>query len=226
MKKYNYDIEEYNFADLVREALECELLNEAHCLLPEDVEYNEVFNIDNDNATWFHKKFYNRLNDGWEEFMNVYDSFVENEVSKHFDDKLVYQARPTFRIHLPDNVAVGAYENRESGFHRDSDPGYDHPVEEINIYLPLTEAFGTNTLWAETEEGKEDYKPMSAAYGEYYIWKGSKLSHGNKLNSTNQTRVSFDFRIIPKSSYNPEDYKTSRSANKKFVIGDYYSEVR
>ena len=40
--------------------------------------------------------------------------------------KLIYQRKPTLRIHLPENKSVG-------GFHRDRD--YNHPIEEINIWL-------------------------------------------------------------------------------------------
>jgi hypothetical protein len=225
MKKYIYDTKKYDFANLVKEALKCKVLSEAHSSFPENVVYDKVFDIYNDNTTWYHKKVYDKFNSGWPEFMNIYRNFVKEEISKHFDSRLVYQAKPTFRVHLPENVAVGAYENNDDGFHRDSDPDYGHPKDEINVYLPLTDAYGTNTIWVETEHNKRYYSPMEAKYGEYYIWKGTELAHGNKLNDTNKTRISFDFRIIPKSSYNPDAYKSSMNTKKKFIIGDYYDEI-
>ena len=66
---------------------------------------------------------------------------------------------------------------------------------------------------------------MEAKFGEYYIWKGTELAHGNKINNTDKTRISFDFRIIPKSSYAPEKYKSSMNTKKRFVVGDYYDEI-
>ena len=225
MNKYSYDTGKYDFAKLVKEVLSHEVLENIHNVLPGHINYNEVFNIDNDNETWIHKQFYSKLNNGWPEFLELYRKFIKEQVSLHFDVSLVYQARPTFWVHLPDNVAVGAYKLKEDGFHKDSDDGYGHPRDEISIYLPLTDAYDTNTIWAESEEDKKDYSAMDAKYGEYYIWKGSCLSHGNKLNNTEQSRVSFDFRIIPKSQYRPESYKSSRNQKKKFQVGDYYEEI-
>jgi hypothetical protein len=225
MEKFSYDVQKYDFCSLVKGALNCDVLDEAHNLLPENITYDEVFDIDSDNKTWFHKQFYKKLNKGWGEFMSLYDSFIKDVMSGHFNERLVYQAKPTFRIHLPENVAVGAYDNHKFGFHKDSSPGYDHPRDEINIFLPLTRAYGTNTIWVESEEDKGDFSPMEADYGDYYIWKGSHLSHGNKLNTTKKSRVSIDFRIMPISCYKPENYKSSRNTNKRFIIGDYYNEV-
>ena len=222
MEKLSYDIRKYDFCSLVKNVLNCHVLDEAHNLLPEDIKYDQVFDIDNDNKTWFHKQFYDKLNNGWPEFIDLYDSFIRDVITEHIGERLVYQAKPTFRIHLPENVAVGAYKDHKSGFHKDSSPGYDHPRDEISIFLPLTTACGTNTVWTESEEDKGDFSPMEADYGEYYIWKGSHLSHGNKINTTNKSRVSFDFRIIPINAYNPEKYKVSRDTKKRFIIGDYY----
>ena len=191
MNKYSYDTGKYDFAKLVKEVLSHEVLENIHNVLPGHINYNEVFNIDNDNETWIHKQFYSKLNNGWPEFLELYRKFIKEQVSLHFDVSLVYQARPTIRVHL----------------------------------LPLTDAYDTNTIWAESEEDKKDYSAMDAKYGEYYIWKGSCLSHGNKLNNTEQSRVSFDFRIIPKSQYRPESYKSSRNQKKKFQVGDYYEEI-
>jgi len=60
----------------------------------------------------------------------------------------------------------------------------------------------------------------------YYIWKGSKLTHGNKENATGCTRVSFDFRVMLEKDYlsGVESFKSSRDTNKKFVLGQYYRD--
>ena len=80
------------------------------------------------------------------------------------------------------NLAVG-------GYHKDRD--YNHSEHEINFFVPLTEAFDSNTVWVESEEDKGDFSPMEASYGEYYMWNGANLTHGNKKNDTGRTRVSF-----------------------------------
>ena len=46
-----------------------------------------------------------------------------------------------------------------------SDNEYGHQDGEINFWMPLTKAFGNNTLWAESEPLKEDFHPFELEYG-------------------------------------------------------------
>ena len=66
---------------------------------------------------------------------------------------------------------------------------------------------------------------MNFKYGEIVQWDGSNLTHGNKKNLTNTTRISTDFRVIPMSTYKPS---TNGSINTKtqFSIGGYYKECK
>ncbi len=131
------------------------------------------------------------------------------------EDHLFFLNFREFGVHLRNNVAVGA-------FHRDRD--YNHFTDEVNFFVPLTKAFGSNTVWVESEEGKEDFSPMEADYGEFYMWDGANLAHGNKKNETGSTRVSFDFRVLPKSKYTTTD-KKSVTQGMSFKIGEYYEEL-
>ena len=70
--------------------------------------------------------------------------------------------------------------------------------------------------------GKKDFFPMEIDYGEFFNFNGNKCTHGNKTNITKNARVSFDFRILPKSKYQFTNKKTSVTSKKKFVIGEYY----
>ena len=94
----------------------------------------------------------------------------------------------------------------------------------MNFFVPLTKAFDSNTVWVESEEGKEDFAPMNARYGEFYMWDGANLKHGNKKNETGSTRVSFDFRVLPRSKY-VESGKKSVTQGMPFEIGQYYEEL-
>ena len=155
-------------------------------------------------------------------FHKVYDLFErKNDQStiwhKCFYDKIVYQKIPTLRVHLPNNVSVGE-------FHKDKhyrDKNWAEKVQELNYFVPLTKAYGTNTIWAETEEDKGDFQEISANYGECVEWSASKLTHGNKQNLTSITRVSFDFRVVPKSRYIESDHLTINTKI-PFGIGGYY----
>ena len=106
-----------------------------------------------------------------------------------------------------------------------SDQLHKHPDGEINFYLPLTKAYGTNTIWAESEPMKLDFKSLDTKYGEYWKANFNKCLHGNKPNVTSNTRISFDFRVIPLSKYNPDYRAESESKSNKFVVGSYYKEL-
>jgi hypothetical protein len=46
--------------------------------------------------------------------------------------------------------------------------------------------------------------------------------HGNVVNDTESTRVSFDFRVIPLSRYRTNDLKTINTGM-RLVIGEYFT---
>ena len=76
----------------------------------------------------------------------------------------------------------------------------------------------------ETEFDKGDHSPVNLNYGQGIIF-DSGLSHGNKINEENLTILSFDFRVIPISSWKKmsnKQLKTSVDQNLKLEIGDYY----
>lgn len=114
---------------------------------------------------------------------------------------------------FPDNKAVGDW-------HRDRE--YNHPIEEINIWVPITSASNTNSIWLESSFDKEDYAPANLEYGQILIF-DSGLKHGNVINKEQKTRLSFDFRVIPKSKYNEPSHASSYSQNIEFKLGKYYS---
>jgi hypothetical protein len=206
MRLYNYETREFPFAEIVASHLGKPDL----ALIHQCVSY-ALFTRDRDQSTVFHEKFYAI----GEEFFSVYRPFIRELVRPIVGEDLIYQRIPTFRVHLPNNVAVGE-------FHRDRD--YFHDPAEINFWLPLTRAWDTNTIWIESEEGKEDFMPYHLEYGHFLKFSGANLKHGNKVNKTGFTRVSFDFRVIPLSQYVPNN---RRSINRKmrFTIGDYFEKL-
>ena len=71
-----------------------------------------------------------------------------------------------------------------------------------------------------------DPEPINIKYGEFAEFDGNKCTHGNKINNTGYTRISFDFRIVPLSKYDPEQTLTSESNSNKFIVGEYYKELK
>lgn len=136
-------------------------------------------------------------------FYALYERFVREVIRPQYDGPIYYQTKPSHRILFADVPG-------QSRFHRDAD--YGHDPAEVNYWVALTPAFGTNTFWIESEYGKQDYRPVEARPGQYARFRGSTLSHGAKNNETGKSRVSFDFRVIP-AEVAPDRYKEQEAAD-------------
>ena len=96
----------------------------------------------------------------------------------------------------------------------------------FNIFLPLTKAYGNNTIWVESIPGLGDYSPIEIKFGEFLMFYGNKLRHFNKINNTGETRCSFDFRIIPPVNYDDSYKGGSAILGKEFLVGGYYKKIK
>tara|TARA_B100001093_G_C26449878_1_gene851814 strand:- start:320 stop:649 length:330 start_codon:yes stop_codon:yes gene_type:complete len=106
------------------------------------------------------------------------------------------------------------------------DADYNHPKEEMNYWMPITELNEINTVWHETQPNKGDFQPLIINYGEIAKVYFNQCRHFSKLNTTNKTRLSLDFRIIPGSKWHLVDNdKESMFHNVKFTIGKYYKTL-
>ncbi len=169
----------------------------------------ERFSRESDQSTDFHGLFYR----SFDAIRPLDHRFVAAVAAGVLGEPFCFQRVPTFRIHLPSNVAVGE-------FHTDGD--YSHPVGELNFWVPLTRAWETNTIWVETSLGKGDCAPIPRmAPGQYLTFDAVRWRHGNVPNETGSTRMSFDFRCIPMSRYSEGDGR-SVNTRQRFVIGDYF----
>lgn len=208
MHKHTYDTNEFCFADLLAKQFNVNKLDEINS----DI---DLLERQNDQSTVHHKMFYKWMEQI--EFRELYHKFIRTCVRSLYKDKIVVQAKPTFRICYPNNIAVGEY--HKDKWYRDGD--WAASVKELNFFLPLTDAFDSNTIWVESEEDKKDFSPMNCKYGEYFQWDGPNLLHGNKINQTGKTRISIDFRVIEYKNYKPSEHG-SINLGKKFKIGGYY----
>jgi len=131
------------------------------------------------------------------------------------ETKILVQKTPNIRFHLPNCSNIGRRASDPTsniiGMHSDNEFG--HPSEEINIIIPITEMYNSNSIFYQSETGFTDLKLNR---NEFTLLKLNKLKHYNCINYTIITRVSFDARVIPYSKYNKS------IENLKFVPGDYY----
>ena len=203
-------------------------LSQVHTLL--DVESaDKLFTNENDDTTKFHDRFYQKLNSGWRELEETYKNFVVMVMKNVFNENsIIYQASPTFRVQLPNNIAVGGNKDdlpERYGWHKDTDDEYAHPPFEKNFIIPLTNSEDTASVFIETYPNSDEFKSASMKVGEFFQFAGGECIHGNKINVTGRSRVSLDFRVVLKDDYDEEYSESSKLKNKKFQVGGYYREI-
>jgi hypothetical protein len=162
-------------------------------------------------------------------FNNIYYDFINTYIKPLYpnEKKLVIQKTPNLRISFPNLTAIGKYTNDTSdiiGLHCDSDFG--HFSGEINIIIPVTKMFDSNSIYYEpyvnSNINYDKYNAIRLNENEFGLIYLNKLKHYNKINKTNKTRISFDTRIIPYSVYmsNIDFFK-----NTKFELGKYFIDI-
>jgi len=212
MKKIKYDTKIFNFQNQIQKLFLVDDLS----TINENV---EVFKRENDQSTSYHRIFYKWIRE--KETLELYNKFIHDVIRPLYDERIIYQSIPTFRVCYPNNIAVGEFHKDKHYRNRD----WAEHVNELNYFLPITNAFDTNTIWVESIEDKGDYSAMNCNYGEVIQWDGSNLMHGNYINKTGKCRISVDFRVIKKSKYIDSDHKTINTKI-KFGIGGYYKESK
>ena len=68
--------------------------------------------------------------------------------------RIIYQRAPTLRVYPPSSLPMGKMHNDED---------YHHQPSELNFWLPLSDVFGTNSLWVESQP-----KLGKFAYSDYH----------------------------------------------------------
>jgi hypothetical protein len=148
-------------------------------------------------------------------YRKLYLRLLEELVLPYVGDPrgICFQRDPTFRCHV-------AGDPQPTGrVHCDSD--YGHTSAEINFWLPLSSAvFGANSIYCESEPGVGDYASFDIQYGELVVFWGSQCNHYTVPNTTGVTRVSVDFRVLPRSLYN-----LPNSPRAHFAIGGFFGHM-
>lgn len=202
-----YDTTKYPFKETMEDILRVDDLSKIH-------EHSSwpLLTREEDQSTSYHKLYYAQYNDM---FKDLWEKFVKEVLTNHFSQPIFYQKIPTFRVQIPGNVGVGEY-------HTDAE--YGHTVGALNVFLPMVDVTKHNTIWAESEYMKGDYEPILLNYGEYALWDGVTNRHGNKLNPSDETRVSVDARLLEAGKYNKDSTNSSINMKVKLGPGGYFAE--
>ncbi|CAE8699963.1 unnamed protein product, partial [Polarella glacialis] len=158
-----------------------------------------------------------RRSEPYRRFIETYRRFIHQVVLPLVgcSEGLMYQSPPTLRCQMPSVVCMGSP-------HRDSDFSAHHGGE-INFWMPVTRVWGSNTLHTESEPGKGDFHPLELSPGELVVFNGSQCLHYTEANRTDSTRVSFDFRVIPKSLIGDWRHTVSTGTVSELALYDFVS---
>ena len=215
------------------------ILEKLHLCLKEDLK-----NLDESEQNKISVSFYETSS----KLKELYYQFIRNEISTYFDDDLFFQEVPTFRFHFPNQTGY----NWNDRYHTDIMLG--HPPYEINVWLPLTKTYDSNSMritpFEESMSYLADYKydfelfaeevqynsafanklrqssySLNMSYGKYIMF-DPRCLHCTQHNVTSDTRISMDIRIITKKNMKKysRDYKTTGRKNMLFTPGNYFSE--
>lgn len=127
------------------------------------------------------------LTSGFGHCKPIYMDFIQSVIAPFYGGVNSYQIPPSFRFHFSGKGS--------SAFHRDRDYGVN--PGHLNVWIPLTQVRGSNSIWIESEEGLGDFSPIELEYGQALIFDGPNLCHGSVFNDTPSSRVSMDFRFSP-----------------------------
>mmetsp|Transcript_34411 Transcript_34411/g.80578 ORF Transcript_34411/g.80578 Transcript_34411/m.80578 type:complete len:281 (+) Transcript_34411:10-852(+) len=171
-------------------------------------------------STYWIQQWKRRSPDARALLISVYVSFLRSVILPHMcavcgeeavAAGLLFQREPGFRCHVPG-------QERSGRLHCDGE--YGHQRNECNFWLPLTRAFGSNTLWCESTPGAKDFAPFELDYGELQRFWGACCWHHTVPNTSGCSRVSLDFRVLLRSCYVEQAPRPDGTG--RFEIGGFY----
>lgn len=206
---------------------------------------DEWTTLDDSELNKVSKSFY----DNDPEFDSLYRRFIKNVIAEHCGEPVWWQSTPTIRFHFPHQKGF----NWRVRYHTDIMLG--HPPQEVNVWLPLTNVYGTNSMClADFEQSYkvlenvgfdfEDFatkvqyddkfcnlcrdisRPLELKYGQYIMF-DPRCIHATQNNDTANTRISVDLRVLPMSELERMriDYRGTGRRRMLFAPGHYYNEV-
>ena len=246
LKVIDFKPEEYRFQDILRKHLQDNFGVDINKLdlekLHEHIDDSDKA-LDQSELNNVSKSFYEL----GEEFLKEYRKFMSFEVSKYLKDTYYIQNTPTLRCHMPNQKGF----DWKPRFHTDIMLG--HPPAEVNVWVPFTKCFGTNSmmiaslddsmniiseldydfeklaLLSQTDEifsarVKNIMKPVDLDFGQFIVF-DPRCLHATQFNETDSTRISMDVRYIAKQDemISPIDYRGTGRLKMQFKAGHYYS---
>ena len=201
----DYDTKKYNFYDLILHDFNDYLSQEYGEKIDKLSNLHKTNLITNDFESLRQRMF--SVFRG-KKFQQIYLSLGKEIIDKYYDKKALIQKTPTARIQPPKYMTTS--------FHCDA--WYGHSSITTSFWMPLTKLNHNNTLHMSKDRKisldtleelvNSDYdlekindvsqficEPVIIDYGQILCFKPDML-HGAKVNTSDNTRVTFDFRIL------------------------------
>ncbi len=174
-------------------------------------------------------------------FIRVLRNFIHKVLYKEVIKKpFLYQATPSFRVHCPNA------QNSEFFPHYHTDLALGHPPREINLWIPLTQAFNGHGFYLTSLQDSRSiadyldydlfsvmddnvfrdigylkfcasrFSPVSVDAGKGLIFDGRCFHTAMPIQS--HTRVSVDFRIILQEDFDRAEYIYQNCGRRKQLL--------
>ncbi|TMP29009.1 hypothetical protein CWB99_09570 [Pseudoalteromonas rubra] len=188
-KIVEYDTQEYDFATIIADKIfntqDLALFHRAYLLKTPDHNPDELISY-KQNIT---ERKYLADQAKPSGLLDLYYRFVEFVIAPLFHNNINFPAEPVFRVQMAGSSSVSAW-------HRDTEVTGQH--NDVTVWVPFVDTQLQNTIWCETQYGRGDYQPISVKYGQALLFDSGYLSHGSVTNTSETTRMSMDFRIVPR----------------------------
>lgn len=206
-KTFSYETSRYPWLETFQEMYGIKDLENMHLYLPSF----DQSSFSNDSSTLMHKIFYANFQ---KNLNNLYVMFL-TEIFNVIQEPFFYQRIPCVRFGLPNTTWLTC-------FHTDNE--YNHPKEEENINLAITDSYGSMALQFISNDDGKKLIGLNQKYGEFSFIDHINHRHGSITNNENKTLISIDFRIIRSKDSNCFDQHTKNSIlqSLKFVPGHYF----
>jgi hypothetical protein len=250
--KLTYDEKQFPFGECVKDMLYSKGILDSENVARHDVKLAELHRYLNEEQTSLDSSSINAISRHFYEtdaaFFDVYKRFAANYLTQQvLKEDCIFQKQPTMRFYFPHAKGF----NWRLNYHTDIMLG--HPPQEINVWYPLTRAFGSNSMRIATlpdslqilarygfsfydyqtaiqnddallAELHDKTMPVEAEPGEVLLF-DSRCLHVLQNNKTDATRISMDLRIMPLREYEALEMPFVGTGRRRmpFAIGEYYS---
>lgn len=207
LQRFSYDTTVYDFRSAIADLYEVKTLENLHKQLS-----SSTCLVDSDSSSILHKIFYSSFQN---RLQVIYLEFLSKIIKSILNENFFYQRLPCIRIGLPGCKWLDRYH---------TDKEYNHPINELNINLPILIPSPSTSLRIESYPGSGEFVYLDHSYGQFSFIDHINCLHGCEINNTQELFISLDFRLVlEKHSSFAFNHLTSVNTKVPMKPGGYFS---